>query len=414
MKPLAKPKCFDALSTFIKGVGLKLTLSPANQSSNQEPREPPPPPTPLNFPRLHAPGTENPSAPSKDDLIKLFNSMPRNGPSTDYISALNLQVTHDVELDQLLPPDHLPPSSWLTEPTPRDSWDTPLMQCSNNTIWLSNGAVNPDHNAFYMRAKELLLGNESAFAFLQRKLQPSPGPPIRIAHFRKFWEHLLAMAEYWDTSLDKYITEPESNGATLRGISRSGLRSLSKSPFRKRSRSPNRRSSPSPDSTTRETYTGRRIGCGANMPLQFREDAVCAFVEAIAWAFRCRLERPKVESKLHMGGIILPIFQNASVYRTPKDSQKGRKGVVEGPLMAITCRNVHSFKKEAEEEGKARGEVYDMLKETGLALMIAQKRKREGTAEKTNWEGTWWVERRRWGGGTGKFSQHNIRNVKHC
>ena len=100
---------------------------------------------------------------------------------------------------------------------------------------------------------------------------------------------------------------------------------------------------------------------------------------------------------------MLPIRHNASVYRTPKDSKKARKGVVEGPLLAVSCRDVHLFRGKGEEEGKSSGEVYDMLMETGLALMTAQRRMREGRAEKTGSAGRWWFERRRWGGGTGKL-----------
>ena len=351
-------------------------LRVASPPGGQEQREPPPPPTPVVFPRLHVPSIDSSSSLSTDEIIKLFSTVPRNGPSIDYIRALNIQVTYDVELDQLLPSDFLPPPAWLTESAP-DYEDLPAQKDSE---LLSNGAVAPNRATFFVRARELLLSNDSAFAFLQRKLQPSPGPPIRIAHFRKFWEYLLAMAEYWDSSLDKYTTVREPHRTTLRSISRSPLRNLSRSPFRKRSRSPARNASPtrSPDSPGRETYTGRRIGCGLNMPVHLREDAVCAFVEIIAWAFRCRLERPKLEPKLQMGGMILPIMQSASVYRTPKDNQKARKGIVEGPLMAIQCRNMHSFRKEDEKEGEARGEVLDLLKETGLAMMIAQKRQREG------------------------------------
>ncbi|CAF9924193.1 MAG: hypothetical protein HETSPECPRED_005521 [Heterodermia speciosa] len=369
----------------------------ANQHNDQDQREPPPPPTPLEFPRLRAPALDDQSPLATDEITKLFSSVPRHGPSISYISALHIQVTYDVDLADLLPTDFLPPPAWLAESTPADAANT------SNTK-LNNGVPTPDHAAFYARAKELLLSNDAAFAFLQRKLQPSAGPTTRIAHFRKFWDHLLGMAEFWDTSLDKYAPVQESHRATLRSISRSPLRSLSKSPFRKRSRSPRRGSSRprSPGSPVQETYTGRRIGCGLNMPVHYREDAVCAFVETVAWAFRCRVERPKIEPKLQMGGMVLPIMQTASVYRTPKESQRARKGVVEGPLMAIQCRNMHSFRKEGENEGEARGEVLDFLKETGLALLIAQKRMREGKTEQTTWKGKWWAEQRRWGGGTGK------------
>lgn len=402
------PKLLDSLLRRFKSLKTPLT-GLGNQHNDQEPREPPPPPTPLEFPRLYAPGTEDVSILSKEEITKLFSSFPRNGPSMNYISALNIRVTHNVGLEQLLSSDYLPPSTWLTETVPSDDSDLASTQTHSSKV-LSNGASIPDHAVFYKRAKELLLTNDVAFAFLQRKPQVSPGPPVRVIHFRKFFEHLLGMAEFWDTSLDKYITPRESHRTSLRSISRSGLRSLSRSPFRKRSRSPSYRAvltSP-PDSPSEETsYTGRRIGCGVNMPIAYREDTVCAFVQTIAWAFKCSVERPKSEPKLQIGGMIMPITQTASVYRNPRDPEKAKKGVLEGPLMGIQCRNMHSFKKEGEREGEARGEVLDFLKETGLAIMIAQKRLREGTTEQTKWKGKWWVEQRRWGGGTGEHLQYH-------
>ena len=331
--------------------------------------------------------------------------MPRHGPGINYIDALNLRIIHDVELNQICPKGYLPPSSWLTEP-PADSSDT-LSSRDSNATSLSGGAVTRHHAVFHMRAKELLLNNEAAFAFLSRKPQPSPGPPVRIAYFRKFWDHLSSVADFWDTSLDEYITEKierESHRTTLRDMSRSGLRNLSKSPFRKRSQSPKRRSSPSPEPTIRETYTGRRIGCGKDMPGIFREEAVGALVETVAWAFNCRVERPTTEPKLQIGALVLPIIHTASVYRIPKERQRARQGILEGPLMAIQCRETHCFRREDEEEGRSTGEVLDMLRETGLALMIAQRRMREGTTEVSPGKGKWWVEQKRWGGGTGKHS----------
>lgn len=408
MAALAMPTCAGSILRLITDAYKKaiLTDHPANQPSIQEPRKPPPPPTPLEFPRLDASGTANPPALQKDDIVKLFSSMPRYGPGTNYIDAINLQITHDVGLNQICPRGYLPPSSWLTEPAPAESSDTLSTQDSNATS-LSHGAVTRHHAVFHMRAKELMLNNEAAFAFLSRKPQPTPGPPVRIAYFRKFWDHLSSVADYWDASLDEYITEKvetESHRTTLRRMSRSGLRNLSKSPFRKRSQSPKRRSSPSPEPSTRETYTGRRIGCGKDMPGLFLEEAVGALVETVAWAFNCRVERPTTEPKLQIGALVLPIIHTASVYRIPKERQRARQGFLEGPLMAIQCRETHCFRRPDEEEGKSRGEVLDMLRETGLALMIAQRRMREGTTEMPPGEGKWWVERKRWGGGTGKLS----------
>lgn len=69
---------------------------------------------------------------------------------------------------------------------------------------LSDGRRAPDRNEFCTRAKELRFSNDDAFANLTRKPAGSK-VPLRLAHFRKFWEGLDNMAYYWDNSLDEYL-----------------------------------------------------------------------------------------------------------------------------------------------------------------------------------------------------------------
>ena len=201
-------------------------------------------------------------------------------------------------------------------------------------------------------------------------------------------------------------------------------------------------------------YRGRRIGCGKDMPLNFREDTVIAFVEAIAWTFSCRLERPRAESKLEMQRILLPVTQTASVYRSPADRLLARKGLLEGPLLGVQCRSETRFRKKADKSSKScqvsvqdseedlmneapqnessqnesdrteasavplddaaissetnsletnspsHATLRDILYEVGLMLLLAQKRSREGQKE-PSWDDRWWVKVPRWGGGPG-------------
>jgi hypothetical protein len=77
------------------------------------------------------------------------------------------------------------------------------MSSGSAVTLLSNGRRKPDHNEFFVRARELLFNNDDAFSTLTRK--GSRGQvALRLAHFRKFWEGLDNMAYYWDNSLDEY------------------------------------------------------------------------------------------------------------------------------------------------------------------------------------------------------------------
>jgi hypothetical protein len=94
---------------------------------------------------------------------------------------------------------YLPPEDWLEPPEHIDL----LMSSGSSIKLLSNGRRVPDQNEFYVRARELLFRNGDAFSTLTRKGAKGQAP-LRLAHFRKFWEGLDNMAYYWDNSLDEY------------------------------------------------------------------------------------------------------------------------------------------------------------------------------------------------------------------
>lgn len=103
----------------------------------------------------------------------------------------------------------MPSASWLDAPDQQE----PLTSDSVVTL-LSNGRRVPDRKEFYVRAKELLFKNEDAFSTLTRK-STGGQVPLRLAHFRKFWEGLDNMAYYWDNSLDEYRPpQPEADNTT--------------------------------------------------------------------------------------------------------------------------------------------------------------------------------------------------------
>jgi hypothetical protein len=133
--------------------------------------------------------------------------------SVDTLSLLNVSFQPQCDFETLLTSvskdaqSHLPPKSWLepsdqSEPSPTET--TVRLLC--------NGRRVPDRSEFYVRAKELYFRNEDAFANLSRKAH-GDRVPLRLAHFRKFWEGLDNLAYYWDTSLDEYLPpKPENSG----------------------------------------------------------------------------------------------------------------------------------------------------------------------------------------------------------
>lgn len=101
---------------------------------------------------------------------------------------------------------HLPPKTWLESPTQDDN----SKKAASTNLLLSNGRKVPERKDFFIRARELSFSNKDAFSTLSRRSERSQ-MPLRLAHFRKFWEGLDNVAYYWDTSLDEYCpSDPEA------------------------------------------------------------------------------------------------------------------------------------------------------------------------------------------------------------
>ena len=370
---------------------------------DDRPRVPPPPATPLDFPfsksQAKAPDDIDPEL----DLLKLFSNILRTGPSHKHLQALNVNVEDNLPLNQLVPSQYLPPSSWTQDPAksqPSNAWKS---KPPPNEL-LSNGGPLPGHEAFYTRVRELLHQNQDGYRAVRQQGARTEKGPARILHFRRFWEHLTLMSEYWDTSQDKYSkSKPESEAAddstekpSPSAIDVDDLAAEARKPL------------PMPgddddedEARSEETYTGHRKDTGRNMPAKYREETVFSFVEPLAWCFRCRLEPARMQPRVKVASMILPLPHNGNVYRTPEDPKLARRGVLEGPLAAVYCRDQLIFRRPDDAEGDGKQEILDLLRETGVGLMQAQKRAREGTTEEVLGEEQWWATKPRWGGGRG-------------
>lgn len=138
-------------------------------------------------------------------ITKHFLSLKKPSDVTkETLAQLNVTFQLDYDFETILSSlsndalRHIPPASWLDAPDQQD----PSASDSVVTL-LSNGRRVPDRKEFYVRARELLFKNEDAFSTLTRK-STGGQVPLRLAHFRKFWEGLDNMAYYWDNSLDDY------------------------------------------------------------------------------------------------------------------------------------------------------------------------------------------------------------------
>ena len=200
------------------------------------------------------------------------------------------------------------------------------------------------------------------------------------------------MSEYWDTSLDSYSDSKDVEHNSAMDIGEVHPQS---------DKSAEKIGTDKGEDLKKKTYTGRRIGTGRDMPANCREDTIFSFVEVLTWAFGCRLDQPNSQQRLKLQGTMIPIQHAAVVHRVPMDVRQVRRGVGEGPMLGVSCREQTSFRDPSEAMGEGKIEIMDLLREIGVMLLLAQKRAREGKEEEVPGEDKWWANAPRWGGGVG-------------
>ncbi|KAL8832186.1 MAG: hypothetical protein Q9170_004984, partial [Blastenia crenularia] len=271
---------------------------PGAKASDDKPRAAPARPKPLDFPHYQVQGDLDAVHEYAQDFSHLFVDLEKNV-SRKIIETLNIQPLGEVPLDRLIPGEYLPPQEWLQDPSTFTTTDEPAEK-------LSNGTPKPTHKDFYARARELHRPTDEAFRSISNPRSsprnPNASPPLRLSHTHKFYQHLLLMAEYWDTSKDNYIPPPPSTAVTN-------------------------------DGGKKELYTGRRYGVPGEMAPSYREDTVSAFLELVLWPHRCTLQSPRssVGRKLFFqNSRYLPIQGvTSTVCRVSSDRQQARKGIIE-------------------------------------------------------------------------------------
>jgi hypothetical protein len=239
---------------------------------------------------------------------------------------------------------------------------------------LNNGNLSPGLQTYLERRNELSIDNTAAFRTIRRIPPPTGEAAVRLGNAYEFFKNLELLSGYWiDTSLPSTAQGDPGDS--------------------------------SPEDPTEEPpthlRTHHRTGSGAQLPPEFRQHLITAFIKLVAYDFGCNVSLARVEPRLHLTPPkttnFPPSYFNSSaqfVYRTPRDRAMARMGIVEGPLAAVSCRASTVFLSESESK-------LDLAREVVAVLLTAQQRAREGKEEKRFGEGKWWTRDPRWGGGPG-------------
>ncbi len=271
----------------------------------------------------------------------------------------------DASADDLIPdPTFLPPvDEWNS--IPQDD----LLEANEATRRpLNNGNLSPGVQTYRERQKELLIDNTAAFRTIRRIPTPVGETAPRLGNAYEFYKNLEFFSGYWpDTSL---VSEPETSPPDEN------------------------------EATPLHLQTHVRTGNGSQLPPDYRQHLLSAFIKLVAYDFGCNVSFPRCEPRLHITPPkppSPPSYFNSSVtfiYRTPTERASARAGIVEGPVAALSARASTVFATEAEEH-------LDLAREVVAVLLTAQQRARESKSEKRFGEGKWWTSTPRWGGGPG-------------
>lgn len=241
---------------------------------------------------------------------------------------------------------------------------------------LNNGNLSPGVKTYLERRNELSIDNTAAFRTIRRIPAPTGEVAARLGNAYEFFKNLEFFSGYWpDTSLPPE-PEPSSSDAD------ESLEQEKQEP-------------------SHHLRTHTRTGNGAQLPPDYRQQLVTAFIKLVAYDFGCNVSFPRCEPRLHLTppttSTTPPSYFNSSatfIYRTPTDRSSARAGVVEGPVAAVSCRASTGFSTDAESH-------LDFAREVVAVLLTAQQRAREHKAEKRFGEAKWWTTTPRWGGGPG-------------
>ncbi|CAL5874838.1 uncharacterized protein PFLUO_LOCUS9140 [Penicillium psychrofluorescens] len=390
------------------GWGSGLALPPISSDPDKE-RKPPSSPTPLDFPVYNLPDV---AANGSDSTIRGMHGLLAAIKRPEDISIarfrpLNVKMDSDVDVQDMFPKDQtqsLPPVPWEEAEDPAEP---PL---------LDNGVRYPPKDRFEILNTELSLDNDDAFREVTRLPLREGRSRVRVSQSRKFWVGLERLSQYWDTSLDHYFERPATPEPTPSADGEQADEDRMQVDQDKPQIPMDVDEPQAPDVASRPSvamYTGRRMGCGPEMPDEVRDEVVRAFMELAAWPFGCQVTVPPLPPRLMVRSLLFPVRQSFQACRSPRDRQVARSGTLEGPVLIAQCRPETSFRTPDETPGSGVGEVCDIFREVGGMLLAAQERSRYSGIELRPGEGKWWTTTPRFGGAPNDGVLEDLINNSH-
>ncbi|KAM0427208.1 hypothetical protein ACHAPT_007636 [Fusarium lateritium] len=345
-----------------------------------------PPPTPVTLPRFQPFAHDDDPI---DDASALFSLLQNTGRATVALgshgfSAIGLNLNLDAKPADLVPdPSYIPDF----EEWDRLSLDEARDKNASTRRPIRNGNLSPGCQVYLERKKELSSINEDAFRTVRRLPVPKGKQQARLGNAYEFFRCLEAFTSFWDdpTQPPPLPPSPEASPEATDGSANSGDAKPA---------SPKEDSGPS--------YF--RTSAGSNMPPDYRNNLMTAFIKLVAYDFGCNVSPSRTEPRLHLsspeGTPLRKTYCPSGclfVFQSPTTREAARAGVVHGPVASVSARGTTDFTVPDPETAQS----LDLAREIVAALITAQHRAREGKTEKRFGDGQWWTTEKRWGGGPG-------------
>ena len=345
--------------------------------------------------------------------------------TVSHLQALGVQVIPDSSVTDLLPEtSHIPDfESWngLSSDQAHD-----IDQSTKKR--LNTGNLSPGVVTYLDRKRELSIANDAAYRSVRRVPVPRGQTQVRLGNSYEFYRNLELVSSFWDDTskptATKAATKTTEEGKEDGAVTTDG----SNADGEKKDKS---------DDPADNYYFGR-TGTGHQMPGEYRQNLLNAFLKLVVYDFGCNVSAPRTEPRLYLTSNPPPPSPSRSsyfssnctfIFRTPTTREAARSGVIEGPLVPVSARHTTSFPPprpapaiptssgtapaaDASDSlpsstevttatGADRDSMLDLARELVAALITAQHRAREGKTEKRIGEGAWWTTKPRWGGGPG-------------
>ncbi|KAJ4421710.1 hypothetical protein N0V82_003554 [Gnomoniopsis sp. IMI 355080] len=372
-------------------------MFPAAPSVNVGPPKDVPPPTPIHLPECRPRANDAASAgsdpisadTSSPQLTTVLHNLLRPADQVDisHLELLGVHVVPDAEVADLIPdPSCLPDF---------EKWDTLTREeaqadDAEPRPKLCNGRISPGASKYVDLRQGLLTDNDGAFRAV-RRVAPRPGEQyVRLGYCHEFFRNLEAITAFWDDTSAKQPSQSAENKP-----SDNGSEDINKP-------------------TEEDSSSFYRTSAGTTMPAQYRTTLLTSFLKLVTYDFSCSImSRQGPEPRLYIKSpVTTPSSSRTTassprhsyfssgcsfLFRMPLDRETAKRGIVDGPIAAISPRHTTLFPP----RGKERESVIDLSREVIAALITAQNRAREGKAEERIGKDAWWATKPRWGGGLG-------------